>query len=212
MQGSHSRLQVKRDLTNVKTELNEFKIVSFNVRGLNSEAKQKVVYDHVKHKLLSLLYLDGFWSYQNMHQCNERCWNASRTGNIRLQLMNALETYLFWTQLSLGSNRLQVLSCYLQSGEQQNLKERAKRDTNIYRAFIILCSNDNHINFIVEQLGPVNFSAALEPGTKIHHFCDHLDQAIARNMKIREVTMIPRYTDEISDHRCIKVSLRLLYY
>ena len=49
----------------------EFKLVSFNVRGLNSEAKQKIIYDLLKHnrpqmvcfsetKLQSPMYLGGF--------------------------------------------------------------------------------------------------------------------------------------------------------
>jgi endonuclease/exonuclease/phosphatase family metal-dependent hydrolase len=32
--------------------------------------------------------------------------------------MKALGTYLCWTQLSVGNNRIQVLNCYLQPGEQ----------------------------------------------------------------------------------------------
>ena len=41
--------RVARDLKNVKTDWKEFKLISFNVRGLNSESKQKIVYDLLKH-------------------------------------------------------------------------------------------------------------------------------------------------------------------
>jgi endonuclease/exonuclease/phosphatase family metal-dependent hydrolase len=119
----------------------------------------------------------------------------------------------------LGNNRIQVLNCYLQPGEQQNLKERAKRVTDIVRdiirqdpnAPIIVCGDlNNHMDYVVEQLRPLNFSAALEPGTETHRQGGHLDQVFARNMTIGEVTMSPGYSDEISDHRCLKVSLRPL--
>jgi len=91
---NRERQRVARDLTNVRPDWKEFKLISFNVRGLNSESKQKIVYDLLKHnrpqmvcfsetKLQSPLYLGGFWSYQTMQQRSGGCWNASRT-NTRL--------------------------------------------------------------------------------------------------------------------------------
>ena len=114
-------------MSKMQRDWEEFKLVSFNVRGLNSEAKQQIVYDLLKHnrpqmvcfsetKLQSPMYLGGFWSYQTMEQRSGGCWNASRT-NTRLQLMKALGTYLCWTQLELGDKYVQVLNCYLQPGE-----------------------------------------------------------------------------------------------
>ena len=50
--------------------------------------------------------------------------------------MKALGTYLCWTQLQLGNKYIQVLNCYLQPGELQNLKERAKRVIEITRDII----------------------------------------------------------------------------
>ena len=50
--------------------------------------------------------------------------------------MKALGTYLCWTQLQLGNHYIQVLNCYLQPGEQPNLKERAKRVSEIVRDII----------------------------------------------------------------------------
>jgi hypothetical protein len=41
--------RVKRDLTKVKSDWKEFRLISFNVRGLNQESKQKIVYDLLKH-------------------------------------------------------------------------------------------------------------------------------------------------------------------
>ena len=68
---------MNRDVSKVQRDWEEFKLVSFNVRGLNSEAKQKIIYDLLKHnrpqrvcfsetKLQSPMYLGGFWSYQTM--------------------------------------------------------------------------------------------------------------------------------------------------
>jgi hypothetical protein len=50
--------------------------------------------------------------------------------------MKALGTYLCWTQIQLGDNYVQVLNCYLQPGEQQNLRERAMRVAEIVRDII----------------------------------------------------------------------------
>jgi hypothetical protein len=74
-----------------------------------------------------------------------------------------------------SNNRIQNLNCNLQPGEQQNLKERAKRATDIFKDMISLDVNapmivfgdlNNYIDYIVEQLGPLKFSAAVEPGTE----------------------------------------------
>jgi hypothetical protein len=46
---NRNRRQVNRQLTSVKSDWQEFKLISFNVRGLNSESKQKIVYDLLKH-------------------------------------------------------------------------------------------------------------------------------------------------------------------
>ena len=46
---NQNRRHVNRQLTNVRSDWQEFKLISFNVRGLNSESKQKIVYDLLKH-------------------------------------------------------------------------------------------------------------------------------------------------------------------
>lgn len=97
----------------MRTDLKEFKLISFNVRGINWENKQKIFYDLLKHnrpqmvcfketKLLSPLYLDGSCSYQTLLQRNSGFWNAS-ISNTKLQLMKALVTYFCWTELQLGN-------------------------------------------------------------------------------------------------------------
>ena len=63
------------------------------------------------------------------------------------------------------------------------------------------------MTYIVEQLGPLNFSAAVEPSTETHNQGGHLDQVFARNMSIGKVTLSDGYSDEVSDHKCLKVTL-----
>jgi hypothetical protein len=46
---NRNRRHVNRQLTNVRSDWQEFKLISFNVRGLNSESKQKIIYDLLKH-------------------------------------------------------------------------------------------------------------------------------------------------------------------
>ena len=62
---------------------------------------------------------------------------------------------------------------------------------------------------IVEQLGPLSFTGAVEPSTETHRQGGHLDQVIARNMTFGEVNLSPGYCDEVSDHKCLNVSLEL---
>ena len=62
---------------------------------------------------------------------------------------------------------------------------------------------------IVEQLGSLSFTAAVEPSTETHRQGGHLDQVFVRNMAIGEVVLSEGYSDEVSDHKCVKVTLKL---
>ena len=64
------------------------------------------------------------------------------------------------------------------------------------------------MDFVIEQLQPLDFTPALEQGAETHRLGGHLDQVFARNMETGAVVMSPEYSDEVSDHRCIKVSLK----
>ena len=84
--------------------------------------------------------------------------------------MKTLGTYLCWAQYQLSSTYDQVLNCYLETGEQQHLKERARRMTDIVKdinrqdphAPIVLCGDlNNHMESVVETLAQLNFTAAL---------------------------------------------------
>ena len=108
MQRNKDKQHVKREPTDVQKNMTEFTMLSFNVRGLNSEAKQQKVYELLEQVRLQLvcfnetklqcpLYLQGFWSHQSLTQRNGGVWTAART-NTRLSLVKALGTYLCWTQ------------------------------------------------------------------------------------------------------------------
>jgi hypothetical protein len=45
---NRDRRHINRRLTNVRPDWQDFKLISFNVRGLNSESKQKIIYDLLK--------------------------------------------------------------------------------------------------------------------------------------------------------------------
>jgi hypothetical protein len=45
-------------------------------------------------------------------------------------------THLCWTQLEIGGHCVQVLNCYIQPGEQQELKDRTKRVVEIAKDIV----------------------------------------------------------------------------
>jgi len=105
----------------------EFTIVNYNVRGINTEEKQKRVYQVLgryrpqivclnETKLQSPMYLDRYWSFQTNAQRHGGCWTASLT-NAKLSLVKTMGTHLCWTQLEIANHTVQVLNCYIYSGE-----------------------------------------------------------------------------------------------
>ena len=86
------------------------------------------------------------------------------------------------------------------------MRDIIRQDPN---AAIVVCGDfNNHMTYIAEQLGPLNFTAALEPSTETHNQGGHLDYVFARNLTIGEVMLGPGYSDEVSDHKCIRVTLK----
>lgn len=83
-------------------------------------------------------------------------------------------TYLCWTQLEIANHVVQVLNFYIQPGEQQELKDRAKKIVDVAKdiikqdpqAPIIICGDfNNHIAVVCEALTRCNFTPALKCGT-----------------------------------------------
>jgi hypothetical protein len=65
------------------------------------------------------------------------------------------------------------------------------------------------MDYIVEQLTPFNFALAVDPSFETHRQGGHLDQVFARNMEVGEVVLGEKYSDAVSDHKCIRVTLKL---
>ena len=125
-----------RGPTRAVQECDEFTIVNYNVRGINTEEKQRKVYEILgryrpqivclnETKLQSPMFLDRYWSFQTNMQRYGGCWTASLT-NAKLTLVKTMGTHLCWTQLEIGRHTVQILNCYVQPGEQQDLKDRAR--------------------------------------------------------------------------------------
>jgi hypothetical protein len=63
--------------------------------------------------------------------------------------------------------------------------------------------------YIVEKLGYLSLTAAVDPSTETHGQDGHLDQVFVRIMIIGEIVLRPGYSDEVSDHKSIKATLKL---
>jgi endonuclease/exonuclease/phosphatase family metal-dependent hydrolase len=150
-----------------------------------------------------------------MFQRQGGCWTAAST-RTRLSLVKALGTYLCWTRLTSGAKQVQILNCYLQPGEEAHLKERAKRITDIVRdilrqdasAAVVVCGDfNNHMPIVSKELTKCGFTAALGSETSTHILGNHLDQLFAKNVRITNAMVNDGFDREITDHKCLKVSL-----
>ncbi len=87
------------------------------------------------------------------------------------------------------------------------VRDIIKQDPNA--PIVIFGDFNNHMTYIVDQLGQLSFTAAVEPSTETHRQGGHLDQVLAMNMSFGEVNLSPGYSDEVSDHKCLNVTLKL---
>jgi endonuclease/exonuclease/phosphatase (EEP) superfamily protein YafD len=58
-------------------------------------------------------------------------------------------------------------------------------------------------------LEELQFTPALNYPTTTHKQGGHLDQIFVKNMKVMESTLSEDFIDDISDHKCLKVNLKL---
>ena len=65
------------------------------------------------------------------------------------------------------------------------------------------------MQMVSDVLSRCNFAAAIATGTETHRQGNHLDQVYARNIDIVAAGVSDGYDEEISDHKCLKVTLRL---
>jgi exonuclease III len=225
--GGEPRKKTRHGPKKVLQSCDEFTIVNYNVRGINTIEKQQKVYEILgryrpqvvclnETKLQSPLYLDRYWSFQTNAQRHGGCWTASLT-NAKLSLVKTMGTHLCWTQLEIGKHTIQILNCYVQPGEQQELKDRARRIVDIAKdivkqdphAPVIVCGDfNNHIAVVCESLSHCAFTPAIVCGTETHRQGGHLDQVFTRNIDVVNAIVSSDYDNEISDHKCLKVTLR----
>ena len=64
------------------------------------------------------------------------------------------------------------------------------------------------MGYIVEQLPPLNFASVVDPSFETHRQGGHLDQVFVRNMDVGKVVLSEKYSDAVSDHKCLKVTLK----
>jgi endonuclease/exonuclease/phosphatase (EEP) superfamily protein YafD len=75
---------------------------------------------------------------------------------------------------------------------------------------VVICGDFNkQLQGISKALEELGFTPALRFPTTTHKQGGHLDQIFAKNIDIVESTISENFLDDISDHKCLKVTLRL---
>jgi hypothetical protein len=67
---------------------------------------------------------------------------------------------------------------------------------------------NNHIVEVGAALAHSNFAAAIESGTETYRQGGHLDQVFTRNIEVVNAVVSSGYDNHISDHKCLKITLR----
>jgi hypothetical protein len=94
--------------------------------------------------------MDGYWAHQTELQRSGGCWTAAGKG-ISLTLTKSLRTYMCWTKAIVGNSCIYILNCYLEPGEDEQIKNRATRISEIAadilkqdsQARIVVCGDFN---------------------------------------------------------------------
>ena len=96
------------------------------------------------------------------------------------------------------------------------MTERAKRVTDIVRdilrqdanASVVVCGDfNNHMTHMTHELTKSGFKAALDTDTITHTHGGSLDQLFAKNIDITNAMVNDGFDREITDHKCLKVTL-----
>jgi exonuclease III len=117
----------------------------WNVRGINKEKKQRylnwlvgeerpdiVMFNETK--LMSTLYLDGYFSHQTLLKRSGGCITFSNLKNH--MMVKALGTYLNWTKALLGGEEIHILNVYLEPGLESFVGKRADTVVSLIRSII----------------------------------------------------------------------------
>ena len=133
----------------------------YNLSGLNSVGKQEALHNVIYHqtphiiclnetKLQGPLFMVGYWANQTELQRSGGCWTAACKG-ISLTLTKSLGTYMCWSKAIVRNSCINVLNCYLEQGEDEQIKNRAARIAEIAadilkqdsQARIVVCGDFN---------------------------------------------------------------------
>ena len=94
--------------------------------------------------------MEGYWAHQAELQRSGGCWTAA-CKRITLTLTKSLRTYMCWTKAIVGNSCIYILNCYLEPGEDEQIKNRAARISEIAadilkqdsQARIVVCGDFN---------------------------------------------------------------------
>jgi endonuclease/exonuclease/phosphatase family metal-dependent hydrolase len=76
------------------------------------------------------------------------------------------------------------------------------------KASVVVCGDfNNHMHHMTSELTKCGFKAAINPDTATHRLGGHLDQVFAKNIDITNAMVNEGFDAEITDHKCLKVTL-----
>ena len=111
-------------------------IITWNVRGLNSDKKQKFIKFALEDQRVDLALLnetrlktqvriDGYHAEQTLNSKTGGCLTLSNLA--KHWRVKSLGNYLNWTRVQLGQEWIHVLNVYIEPGFKEHVVKRAER-------------------------------------------------------------------------------------
>jgi exonuclease III len=123
----------------------DLSLLMWNVRGINSEKKQRYLGWLIKEqkpdfvmlnetKLTSPLYLDGYHSHQTLLKRSGGCITFTNLKNHRK--VKALGTYVNWSKVPMGGEEVHLLNVYVEPGQEAFVVKRANTVISLAKGII----------------------------------------------------------------------------
>ena len=123
----------------------DLSLLMWNVRGINSEKKQRYLGWLIKEqkpdfvmlnetKLTSPLYLDGYHSHQTLLKRSGGCITFTNLKNHRK--VKALGTYVNWSKVPMGGEEVHLLNVYVEPGHEAFVVKRADTVISLAKGII----------------------------------------------------------------------------
>ena len=123
----------------------DLSLLMWNVRGINSEKKQRYLGWLIKEqkpdfvmlnetKLTSPLYLDGYHSHQTLLKRSGGCITFTNLKNHRK--VKALGTYVNWTKVPMGGEEVHLINAYVEPGHEAFVVKRADTVISLAKGII----------------------------------------------------------------------------